>query len=232
MIDTRKALDMLADERLRQTALHGKQDLPWPVWMSLIAEELGEASKVANDLHFQDKPARLIDLREELIQVAALAIQVVEAIGMLPGDRQERPDWDPFWMRIAKDAATRATCPRASVGCVIVDRHQRVISIGYNGAPAGEAHCTDIGCDMRDRNGRPSCHRSEHAEANAVRWADEARRSCGGATAYVTLRHCSRCMTALGGYGVARVVYLGDYPDEETITIAALTGVRLQRLEA
>ena len=48
-----------------------------------------------------------------------------------------RPNFQDYFMRLAYLAATRATCPRKHVGCVIVDVHNRVIATGYNGAPAG-----------------------------------------------------------------------------------------------
>ena len=45
---------------------------------------------------------------------------------------------------IAKSVSTRATCPRKSVGCVIV--RQAHCSYGYNGSLPKEPHCTDTGC--------------------------------------------------------------------------------------
>jgi dCMP deaminase len=60
-----------------------------------------------------------------------------------------RQDWDSYFMNMAIQASTRATCPRKSVGSVIVkDKH--VISTGYNGSIPGGAHCTDVGCMMED----------------------------------------------------------------------------------
>ena len=58
-----------------------------------------------------------------------------------------RQSWDYYFMTIAKDVAERSTCPRAAVGAVIVKEHH-ILSTGYNGAPAGEPHCTDVGCLM------------------------------------------------------------------------------------
>ena len=43
-------------------------------------------------------------------------------------------------MQIANLVATRATCPRRSVGAVIV-RDKRIVCTGYNGAPSGLPHC-------------------------------------------------------------------------------------------
>lgn len=52
-----------------------------------------------------------------------------------------RPDWDEYFLLIAKAVSTRASCPRAACGCVIVDpRTRRILSMGYNGAVSGEDH--------------------------------------------------------------------------------------------
>ncbi|MBV9270024.1 MAG: dCMP deaminase, partial [Candidatus Eremiobacteraeota bacterium] len=41
-----------------------------------------------------------------------------------------RPGWDEYFMEIARTVATRATCPRASVGAVLVREH-RILTTGY-----------------------------------------------------------------------------------------------------
>lgn len=74
-----------------------------------------------------------------------------------------RPDWDTYFIRIAKEISTRATCPRAAVGAVIVTDN-RILSTGYNGAPAGEPHCDDVGCNVKNDH----CTRAVHAETNAI----------------------------------------------------------------
>ena len=61
-----------------------------------------------------------------------------------------RPGWDEYFMEIARTVATRATCPRASVGAVLVRDH-RILTTGYNGAPRHVAHCTEVGCDTGQR---------------------------------------------------------------------------------
>lgn len=77
---------------------------------------------------------------------------------------QARPDWDAYFFEVARVVSTRATCPRAAIGVVLVDRHRRIISTGFNGAPRGEPHCTDVGCEIFADH----CVRAVHAEVNAV----------------------------------------------------------------
>ena len=77
-----------------------------------------------------------------------------------------RPDWDLYFIRIAREVASRSTCPRAAVGAVIT-RNNGIIATGYNGAPELMPHCTDEGCVIVDDH----CQRAVHAEINAIKLA-------------------------------------------------------------
>jgi len=128
----------------------------------------------------------------------------------------ERPSWDAYFMQIAHLVATRATCPRRSVGALIVkDRH--ILATGYNGAPSGLTHCPEDG-GINDwpkgclRAGH--CIRSLHAEQNALLQAAKFGISCDGATMYVTCQPCNACAKMVINGGINRVIYEGDYPDD------------------
>ena len=118
-------------------------------------------------------------------------------------------------MQIAGLVATRATCPRRSVGAVIV-RDRRILATGYNGAPRGLAHCPVDG----EKNDWPMgclkaghCIRSLHAEQNALLQAAMIGIPCQGATMYVTCQPCNSCAKMVINAGIERVIYEGDYPD-------------------
>jgi len=118
-----------------------------------------------------------------------------------------RPSWDEYFLNIARAVATRATCPRASVGAVIV-KNNRIISTGYNGAPAGEPHCTEVGCLMEDGH----CQRAIHAETNAVAEAARFGVAVEGATLYYwdslgrPADSCVKCSQVMKAAGIIRVV--------------------------
>lgn len=57
----------------------------------------------------------------------------------------ERPDWNEYFLGIASAVATRADCTRRKAGAVIVKDH-RIVSTGYNGAPAGQPGCLEGAC--------------------------------------------------------------------------------------
>jgi dCMP deaminase len=62
-----------------------------------------------------------------------------------------RPALDLYYMRMARLVATRSTCLRRAVGCVLVDGQGRVLSTGYNGVARGEHHCNEpfnVGLDV------------------------------------------------------------------------------------
>ncbi len=135
-----------------------------------------------------------------------------------------RPDWDVYFMEIARTVATRATCPRASVGAVIVRDH-RLLTTGYNGAPRGTGHCSDVGCMMVAAH----CARAVHAEANAIVQGALHGVSLDGATAYCTHQPCAGCSKLLISAGVRKIVFEIAYPDEIATALLSEAGVALMQ---
>jgi dCMP deaminase len=133
-----------------------------------------------------------------------------------------RPGWDEYFMEVARTVATRATCPRASVGAVLVRGH-RILTTGYNGAPRGVAHCTEAGCEMVSGH----CVRSTHAEANAVVQGALHGVSLDEATAYCTHQPCVNCAKLLVSAGIVRIVYRDSYVDPFSQQLLAEAGVAL-----
>lgn len=65
-------------ERLRQEQKWGPQNHRQVVWLSILAEEFGEAAKEVNEFHFMRKGSA--DLRTELIQTIAVGVAMVESL--------------------------------------------------------------------------------------------------------------------------------------------------------
>ena len=138
----------------------------------------------------------------------------------------ERLSIDGYFMEIASVVASRSTCLRRKIGAVIV-KGKQMVSTGYNGTPAGHPHCTDVGCA---RENVPSGQRSElcraaHAEQNAINFAARYGIPIDGSTIYTTTYPCSWCAKSIVNAGIARVVFLDDYPDPLAKEILSVIGV-------
>ena len=105
----------------------------------------------------------------------------------------ERISKDRYYLGLAEAVLARSTCLRRHYGAVIVNNDE-VISTGYNGAPRGEANCSDVGTCERERLNVPKGERYElcvavHAEQNAI--ISASRDKMQGATIYITGKEVS-----------------------------------------
>lgn len=128
-----------------------------------------------------------------------------------------RPNWHQYFFAIAEVVATRADCSRAQVGAVIV-KNNRIVSTGYNGAPAGRPGCLTEGACPRAHSTVPSLSNYDsgpgaciaiHAEANAVLYAG--RNNTVDSTVYVTYEPCTGCHKLMMAAGVSAVHYPGGF---------------------
>jgi dCMP deaminase len=118
------------------------------------------------------------------------------------GETTMRPDWDSYFMKIAYAVSERSTCDRAFVGCVLV-LDKRILTTGFNGSPAGQPHCDEIGHLLVDGH----CIRTIHAETNAIIQAALHGVSTRGCTCYVTHFPCINCTKVLINAGITRLIY-------------------------
>ena len=145
----------------------------------------------------------------------------------------KRPSWDEYFMEMAELARKRSSCLRRGVGAVIVkDNH--LLASGYNGAPAGIAHCSETGC-LREKLNVPSGQMHElcrglHAEQNAIIQAACLGQSIEGATLYCTTQPCIICTKMIINAGIKRVVVKESYPDELASKMAEEAGLIIEVL--
>ena len=121
----------------------------------------------------------------------------------------DRVSWDAYFMGIALQVATRATCDRKHVGAVIV-RDRTILSTGYNGSIRGLPHCDCAGHMMEDGH----CVRTVHAEANAIVQAARNGVRIDDATIYVTASPCWSCFKLIANSGVRRICFGEFYRDQ------------------
>lgn len=95
-----------------------------------------------------------------------------ESLMNIARSNNTRPDKVNYYLNIAKEVCTRATCLRRKYGAVLI-KNDAIISTGYNGSPRGTANCIDLGECRRERLNIPrgQCYemcRSLHAEQNCI----------------------------------------------------------------
>ena len=122
-----------------------------------------------------------------------------------------RKSWDSYFMKITEMVASRSTCDRALVGCVLVNRDHRIVSTGYNGSVSGNPHCDDVGHTMRDGH----CIATIHAEMNAILYCAKEGIPTKGTICYVTHFPCLNCTKALIQAGISEIIYKDDYRVDE-----------------
>lgn len=122
-----------------------------------------------------------------------------------------RPNFDDIFMELADNLAKRSHCIKAQVGAVLT-KDTRIISIGYNGPPAGTHNCDEefpgVGCP---RDSKGSCSLALHAEENAILYAVKNGSSIEGATLYVTLSPCIACARIIFSMKIGKVIFLNSY---------------------
>ena len=137
-----------------------------------------------------------------------------------------RSSWDQYFMDIARQVATRATCDRKHVGAVL-GRDRTILSTGYNGSIRGLPHCDEVGHMME--NGH--CVATVHAEANAILQAARNGVRIDGATLYTTASPCWPCFKLVANSGCVRIVYGEFYRDPRIFEVAGQLKLELVGLE-
>lgn len=122
-----------------------------------------------------------------------------------------KKSFDEIYMNLAIDLAQKSHCVKAQVGAVLT-KDTRIISIGYNGPPAGTHNCDEEwpneGCARDSRN---SCSLALHAEENAILYAVKNGAQIQGATLYCTLSPCIACARLILTSGIKKVYFKDSY---------------------
>ncbi len=117
--------------------------------------------------------------------------------------------WDEYFMGVAMLSAMRSKDPSTQVGACIVSNDNRILSIGYNGAPNGY----EDELFPWDREGDPKDTKYlyvVHAERNAILNYRGSRKDLEGSKIYVDLFPCNECAKEIIQSGIKEVIYLSD----------------------
>ncbi len=107
--------------------------------------------------------------------------------------------WDEYFMKIAETVALKSKDPSSKMGCVIVDKDKRVVSLGYNGMVRGADE------SKMTLSERPMKYYFViHSEMNAILFA---RENLEGCTIYNRVATCENCLKHCLQAGIKRFVY-------------------------
>ena len=128
--------------------------------------------------------------------------------------------WEEYFMAIAKLSAMRSKDPNTQVGACIVSDDNRILSIGYNGAPNGFS-------DERFPWARDGANLETkypyvcHAEMNAILNYRGSKKDLEHAKIYVDLFPCNECAKIIIQSGIKEVIYLSNKYAESENNIAS-----------
>ena len=131
--------------------------------------------------------------------------------------RKDYISWDEYFMGIALLSSQRSKDPNTQVGACIVSSDNRILSIGYNGAPRGLDDDTmhwDREGSFLDTKYAYVCH----GELNAIL---NYRGNLEGSKIYVALFPCNECAKAIIQCGIKEVIYCSDKYSNTDSTIAS-----------
>jgi dCMP deaminase len=134
------------------------------------------------------------------------------------------------YMKTAQTFAELSYARRLKVGAIIV-KEDRIISIGYNGMPAGwDNNCED---ETRYEDGGVTLKTKLevlHAESNAIAKLAKSNDSGDGATLFITHSPCIECAKLIYQSGIREVYYSEGYRDAGGINFLKESGVQIEKL--
>lgn len=130
--------------------------------------------------------------------------------------------FDKAYLKMAQEWAKLSYCKRKQVGALIV-KDRMIISDGYNGTPSGFENCCE------DSEGRTHWY-VLHAEANAILKLAASTQSAKGATLYLTLSPCKECSKLILQAGIARLVYINEYSDDDGISFLRNHQIEIEQI--
>ncbi|MGH9908932.1 MAG: deoxycytidylate deaminase [Pyrinomonadaceae bacterium] len=145
----------------------------------------------------------------------------------------DRPTREEMCMAVAHLMSFRGTCNRKKVG-VAIAREGRILSTGYNSAPAGMPHCNhECDCDFAYGSHASTCSVEGicdvtiHAELNAIVWAARHGISLQGGDLFTTYAPCLNCAKAVINAGIKKFYYIEPYHKTEGLDLIVEAGLEV-----
>ena len=133
-------------------------------------------------------------------------------------------------MKTAETFAELSHARRLHVGAIVV-KDDRIISIGYNGMPAGwDNNCEDTIQHSDDTITLKSKPEVLHAETNAIAKLAKSTESGDGAVLFVTHSPCLDCAKLIFQSGIRSVFYRNSYRSTDGTTFLERSGVTVEQV--
>jgi dCMP deaminase len=134
------------------------------------------------------------------------------------------------YMKTAETFAELSHARRLHVGAIVV-KDDRIISIGYNGMPAGwDNNCEDTVQHSDDTVTLKTKPEVLHAETNAIAKLAKSNESGLGATMFITHAPCLDCAKLIYQSGIGSVLYRNSYRDTSGITFLEKSGIQVTQV--
>lgn len=203
-----------SEVRFKRIKSRGRENDPKTLKEFLQVEKVESKSKVGSD---QQLDATLALADHKILNSGTLAslYEKIAKLMMQVAAQKKRPNWDEYFMGIAKVVSLRSNCVKRKVAAVIV-KDKRIISTGYNGTPRGVKNCSEGGCP-RCNSFTTSGSKLEdclcsHGEENAITQAAYHGVNISGSMIYTTFSPCLLCTKMIINSGIREVVYNMNYP--------------------
>jgi dCMP deaminase len=135
------------------------------------------------------------------------------------------------YMNVAETFAKLSSAKRLQVGAIVV-KDDRIISIGYNGMPAGwDNNCEDV-IEVHEDGGVVTQTKPEviHAEANAIAKLAKGSESGNLSTMFLTHAPCLDCAKQVYTAGIKKVYYRNSYKDNKGLDFLNKCNVEVERI--
>ncbi len=135
------------------------------------------------------------------------------------------------FMKTAKTFAELSHARRLHVGAIVV-KDDRIISIGYNGMPAGwDNNCENVIGYSQNEPVLKTKPEVLHAETNAISKLARSSESGDGATMFITHSPCLECAKLIYQSGITKVYYGQQYRDDQGIQFLQKCNIEIQQLD-
>lgn len=134
------------------------------------------------------------------------------------------------YLKTAETFAELSHARRLHVGAIVV-KDDRIISIGYNGMPAGwDNTCEDVVQHSDDTTSLKTKPEVLHAETNAIAKLARSNESGLGADIFITHAPCLDCAKLIYQSGIKRVWYGTEYRDSTGVNFLQQSGILIEQL--